>query len=594
MRSSRLRADLGLGAAAGLVSGLVLAALTLWQGMAVAGLLGLTGRGPTQVALQLLAAALTGAAIAVLLGYATQGYSAMVSGGLLVGLMLWILGPLTLGPLLQGRGPTWALDEASVAFSSLIADLLYGALTALLFYGLVTARGGGEAPTARGGPTERPRVRVVIAGAGFAGVGVAQGLERHFARDPEVDVTLVSASNYLLFTPMLAEVASSAVEPAHISAPVRAACANTRFRRGVVSGIDLGAGVLRMRAGGSTSDRSLRYDHLVLALGGVADFRDLPGLEDNSFTLKKLEDAVSLRNHVIALLEAAEGEADADERGRRLTFVVAGGGFAGTEAIAELFDLVHGALHYYPSLRAEELRFVLVHSRARILPEVGDELAAYALERLRARGIEFELERRVESARAGALRLEGGHEISTDTIVWTAGNRPAPVLASLSEQLGGEGAIPVEPTLQVAGHANVWALGDCAAIPDPGRPGRSYPPTAQHALREGKLVAANLAAVIRGERPKAFAFEPIGVLVALGRRTAVADIRGRQFSGLAAWLMWRGVYLGKLPGLERKLRDSSSSRTSARSSARAPAGAGCGRSDAACWAVSSEASFSRS
>ncbi|MBA2580726.1 MAG: NAD(P)/FAD-dependent oxidoreductase [Thermoleophilaceae bacterium] len=553
MRSLR-REDMAIGAAAGLVSGLVLVALTLWQGMAISGLLGLTGRGPAEVALQLLLATLAGAGLAGVLGYAAQGYSAMVSGGLLAGLLLWIAGPLTVAPLLEGRGPTWSLREAGDVFSSLIADLLFGALTAFLFYMTLAVRRRGESPSARGGPSEEPRVRVVIAGGGFAGVSVAQGLERHFARDPEVDVTLVSSSNYLLFTPMLAEVASSAVEPAHISAPVRASSARTRFRRGVVQEIDPASGVVQVRTGGSLSDQELPYDHLVLALGSVADFRDLPGVEANSFTLKTLEDAVALRNHVISLLEEAEGEAHSEERRRQLTFVVAGGGFAGTEAIAELFDLVHGVLHYYPSLRAEELRFVLVHSRDRILPEVGERLASYALEKLRARGIDFELERRVESATAGALRLEGGHEIHTHTIVWTAGNRPAPVLAPLSEQLEGKGAIPVEPTLQVVGHPSLWALGDCASIPDPRRPGASYPPTAQHALREGKLVAGNVAAAIRGEEPKAFAFEPIGVLVALGRRTAVAEIRGRQFSGLAAWIMWRGIYLAKLPGLERKLR----------------------------------------
>lgn len=539
--SSAGRGHLAAGAVAGLASGALVLAL---------------GGGPwggSWLALWLLAGAV-GAAFAALLGHTTQGHAAMASAGLLLGLLLWILGPLSLVPLLEGRGPTWSLREAGEAFPSLVGALLYGALTALGAYAIVAVRGQGGRRDVVAGEVASPATRVVILGGGFGGVSVAQGLERRFASDPDVDVTLVSSSNFLLFTPMLAEVASSAVEPQHVSAPLRAACPRTRFRRGVVEGVDLAGRSVRVRTGGSAPCETLPYDHLVIALGTVPEYRDLPGLEAHSFALKTLADAVALRNHVIGLLEEADGERDPAARARALTFVAVGGGFAGTEAIAELFDLTHGVLHLFPGVRAEELRFVLVHSRASILAEVGEELGAYALDKLRERDIEFRLEERVVSAGPEWLRLKGGEELSTRTVVWTAGNRPAPVVARLSEAIGDGGALAVDATLQVAGQPGLWALGDCARIPDPREPGSFYPPTAQHALREGKLLADNLAAVIDGRAAKPFEFTALGVLVALGHRTAVADIRGRQFSGLLAWLMWRGIYLGKLPGIDRRLR----------------------------------------
>ena len=310
--------------------------------------------------------------------------------------------------------------------------------------------------------------------------------------------------------------------------------------------------------GGCSSSRaptsSLNYDHLVVALGSVSYYRDLPGMEDYSFSLKSLQDATALRNHVIGLLERADVEADPDERRRQLTFVVAGGGFAGTEMIAELFDLVHNALRYYPNVPTDALRFVLVHSRDRILPEIGSELADYALRKLRARGIEFLLETRVAGATPEAILLGDGTTVQTRTLVWTAGNQPNPLLATLPCERTRAGALLADSMLRIAGHENLWAVGDCAQIPDPDEEGTYYPPTAQHALREGKAVAENIAAVERGEPPKPFRFKTIGVLVGLGHRTAVAEIRGWRFSGLLAWFLWRGVYLSKLPGLEKKVR----------------------------------------
>lgn len=504
------------------------------------------------VVLHLGVALILGGGYGAVFRFQPQGYAAAVSGGLLAGLLWWMAGPLTLIPLIVGRGPTWSLPEASAAFPNLIGALLYGSLTGLLSYLLVPLYTRVGLPRAAPLPGTARRRRVVILGGGFAGVSTAQRLEKLLLHEPEVEVALVSSSNYLLFTPMLAEVASSALEAQHISVPVRASCPHTRFHRAAVTSIDLEAREVRIRGSSAATAQAISFDHLVLAVGSVPSFFGLPGMEANSFTLKTLQDATDLRNHVIGLLEEADAETDAQARRHQLTFVVVGGGFAGTEMIAELFDLVHSVRRYYPNVSAHELRFVLVHAREQILPEIGGELAAYALRELRARGIEFLLGTRVSGATPDALLLGDGGRIPTRTLVWTAGNQPNPLLRTLPFERNRAGAVVVESTLQVKGHRNIWAVGDCAEIPSPG--GAPYPPTAQHALREGRRVAENVAGALRGQVPRPFRFRTIGVLVALGHRSAVAEIHGRRFSGIAAWLLWRGVYLGKLPGLEKKLR----------------------------------------
>jgi NADH dehydrogenase len=555
MTASLLRRDLLAGGIAGLAGGLLFAWAIQAQGMmgTAAGLLGLTLSG-AGVGLHLLVAALVGAGFGAAFRYQSQGYAATISGGVLYGLLWWILGPLTLRPILN-QGPTWSLGEAGAQFPSLIGHLIYGGLTGLGSYTLVNLRLRRRPEPEPGTvPVQVPARRVVILGGGFGGVSAARRLEQLYARDPSLEITLVSQSNYLLFTPMLAEVASSSLEAQHISAPVRASCPRTRFLHAGVEAIDTDAQVVQVRATPSTAAETMRYDHLVLALGSVPSFHGLPGVEANAFTLKTLHDATRLRNHVIGLLERADVEKDEEERRRELTFVVAGGGFGGTEMIAELFDLVHSVRRYYPRIPATELRFVLVHSRDRILPELSPELADYALRKLQARGIEFLLGARVSSATPAGVLLKDGRQVPTRTLVWTAGSRPNPLLQKLPCRRDRRGAVVTESTLQIEGFTNVWALGDCAQIPNPDDPGKPYPPTAQHALREGKLAAENIAAALRGKAPKPFRFRLIGLLVGLGHRTAAAEIRGRQFSGLLAWFMWRGIYLSKLPGMEKKLR----------------------------------------
>jgi NADH dehydrogenase FAD-containing subunit len=549
-----LRRDLLTGAAAGLVGGLVLAASLQVQGSMsmVAGLTGLPASG-LAVAAQLLIAVLLGAGFGALFRYHPESYAASISGGLLYGLLWWIGGPLTLTPLLGGRGPTWSLSEATAAFPGLIAHLLYGGAVGITFY-ILTSAYARRYPTLSPASPRVPGTHLLIVGGGFGGVTAAQRLEHLLARDGSVQITLVSQSNYLLFTPMLAEVAASGLEARHISAPVRAALTRTAFRRAEVEAIDVVAQVVRVRPTPISPVETLRYDHLILALGSVPNYHGLPGVETHTFALKSLNDATRLRNHVIAQLEQADVESSPLERVRQLTFVVAGGGFGGTEMIAELLDLTHSVRRFYPRIQAADLRFVLVHSGGRILPELSPTLAEYAQRKLEARGIEFLLNTRVAGATPDAVTLVGGHEIPTRTIVWTAGSQPHPLLQTLPCERDHAGAVRAASSLQVTGLRNVWAVGDCAQIPDVYNAGKACPPTAQHAIRQGAVAAENVVAALQGRRPRPFRFRTFAVLVALGLRTAVAEFRGWKFSGLLAWFMWRTVYLSKLPGFEKKVR----------------------------------------
>jgi NADH:ubiquinone reductase (H+-translocating) len=490
---------------------------------------------------------------AVVFRHRPRSHTRALTGGLLLGLAWWAAVSLTVMPLLMGRPVAWSATAAGDRLPSLLGALLFSSLAGLLFHEAASRHldGGRRSPGDAPAPTP---TRVVILGGGFGGVGTARQLERLLPRLPNMQVTVVSQSNALLFTPMLAEVASSSLEPNHISVPVRGACPRTRFRLAEVESVDTRGQLVHLRASGAQAAEALPYDHLVLALGAVPNYLNLPGVQASSLPLKTIGDATRLRNHVISRLEQADVETDPDERRRQLTFVVAGGGFAGVEMMAGLCDLVHSVRRYFPHVTAADPRFVLVHGRDRILPETGPELGEYAQRKLQGRGVHFLLNTRVVRASAQAVALSDGSHLPTRTLVWAAGNRPTPLLASLPFERSLTGAVLVDPTLRVLGTANVWAVGDCAQVPDRNHGGRPFPPTAQHALRQGKAAAQNIVGTLEGRRPKPFAFRTLGFLVTLGHGSAAADIRGRRFSGVLAWLMWRGIYLSKLPGTEKRLR----------------------------------------
>jgi NADH:ubiquinone reductase (H+-translocating) len=395
--------------------------------------------------------------------------------------------------------------------------------------------------------------RIVILGGGFAGTTTAMRLEQLFARDPDVEIVLVDAENFSLFTPLLPEVPSGSIEPKHIVSPLRALLRRTVVRQAEVKQVDLEQRTVVACHCGACPLFPIRYDHLVLALGGVTNFFGLPGVAEHALTMKSLADASALHAHVIDKLEHADLEPDPMARRELMTFVVAGGGFAGVETVAELNDFVRGAQRYYPQVRPEDVRVVLVHSGTRILPEVSESLSEYALKKLRSQGVDVMLETRIAGCTADRVQIQDAAELPSRTLLWTAGVAPAPLLDTLDLPRSANGKVETEVTLQVKGHCDLWALGDCAAIPDL-ITGKTCAPTAQHALRQGRQLAENIAAAMHDQPLQPFRFKPIGLLAGLGRRSAVAEIRGLKFSGFFAWWLWRTVYLLKLPGLERKVR----------------------------------------
>ncbi len=396
------------------------------------------------------------------------------------------------------------------------------------------------------------RKKIVILGGGFGGLYTALELEKNLARDPDVEIKLVNHDNFFLFTPMLHEIAASDLDITHIVNPIRKLLRRVQFFNGDVASIDLIGRRVEVFHGDEHHHHVLEYDHLALALGSITNFFNLPGLEQHALTMKTLGDALYLRNRMIANLEEADFECSPDAREPLLTFVVAGGGFSGVETIAGMNDFLREALKFYPNLREEMLRIVLVHPGDVILPELGPNLGAYTQQKLAERKVEIRTNTKVTAASHREIELSDGEKIVTGTLIWTAGTSPNPFLASLPCDKE-RGRIIVNEFLEVRGWPGVWALGDCAVVPDP-KTGKPYPPTAQHALRQGKVLALNITAAEHGGRKKPFIFSTLGQLAAIGRRTGVASIFGFNFSGFIAWCLWRTIYLSKLPRAEKKLR----------------------------------------
>ena len=393
--------------------------------------------------------------------------------------------------------------------------------------------------------------RIVILGGGFGGLYTALEIERTIARDSDVDVTLVNHDNFFLFTPMLHEVAASDLDMTHIVNPIRKLLKRVQFFQGDVERISLGEKRIEVSHGADHHHHELEYDHLVIGVGNITNYYNLPGLEENALTMKSLGDAIFLRNRLIQNMEEADFECT-DARTPLMTIVVAGGGFAGVETVAAVNDFLRDAIPFYKNLHERDLRIVLVHSGNVILPELSEKLGAYAGGKLTERGVEVRLNTRVLGYRNGAVELSDGTRVSTKTLVWTAGTAPHPILDTIpcSKE---RGRVATNEYMEVSDWPGVWAVGDCASIPDP-RTAKPYPPTAQHALRQGRVLARNMCAAIRGGVKKPFVFSTLGQLAAIGKRTGVAQMFGFNFSGFVAWWLWRTIYLSKLPRFEKKCR----------------------------------------
>jgi NADH:quinone reductase (non-electrogenic) len=380
---------------------------------------------------------------------------------------------------------------------------------------------------------------VLVLGGGFAGAYVARLLGARGA-------TIVSLENFMLYTPLLPEAASGTLEPRHAVVPLRVMCPQAELLLGHATGVDLEARTADVET--DAGPRTIRWHELVLALGAVPRTVPVPGLTEHGLSFKSLADAIYLRNHVLRRLEAADGALDDAERRRQLTFVFVGAGYAGVEALAELSDLVEDATRYYPRLKDVPRRWVLVDAAPKILPEIPRRLGEYAARELSERGIEIHVQTTLESVSADEAVLAGGLHIPTDTLVWTAGVAPNPLLRELGVPLDERGRVEVDEFLRVRDREHVWALGDCARVPNR-KAELPDPPTCQHALRQARRLAKNLL----GD-PQPYGYRMLGQVATLGRYKGIADVLGLRLRGFAGWWVTRSYHLYQLPLLSRKLR----------------------------------------
>jgi NADH dehydrogenase len=387
-----------------------------------------------------------------------------------------------------------------------------------------------RARSARGG--------TVVLGGGFAGAYVARLVG-------DAGATIVSPENFMLYTPMLPEAASGTLEPRHVVVPLRAMCPHAELLLGRAVALDEEARTVRVVTEDVEAD--LSYENLVVALGAVPRALPIPGLAEHALGFKSLADAIHLRNHVLRELEAAA--ADPEDAERHLTFVFVGAGYAGVEALAELSDLVRDALRHYPELRSAPQRWVLVDAAPTILPEIPTRLGDYAARQLAGRGIDIRVSTTLESVDADGAVLSDGARFETHTLVWTAGVKANPLLGELGLPLDERGRVVVGPTLQVEGRERVWALGDCARVPNEATPDHPDPPTCQHALRQARRLARNL----RGEA-KPYRYRMLGQVATLGRYKGIADVLGLRLRGFPGWFVTRTYHLFQLPLVSRKLR----------------------------------------
>ncbi|MGI8702658.1 MAG: NAD(P)/FAD-dependent oxidoreductase [Nocardioidaceae bacterium] len=393
---------------------------------------------------------------------------------------------------------------------------------------------------------------IVIAGGGYVGMYTAFGLQKAL-RKGEARVTVISTRPAMTYQPFLPEAAAGSLEPRHVVVELRRILRRCEVLTARVVDINHAARTVRVepREGGSYE---LAYDELVVALGSVARTLPIPGLAEQAMGFKQIEEAITLRDHVLDRLDLAASVQDAATRTRALAFVFVGGGYAGVEALAEIEDMARYATRYYENIGPEDLRFVLVEMADRILPEVGADLGVYTVDRLRERGIDVRLGTKLVSCVGGHVVLSDGLELDADTIVWTAGVKANPVLTSSDLPLDASRRVRARADLRIDGVEHAWAAGDNAAVPDLTQPGKICSPSAQHAVRQARLLARNLVHSLRGEALEEYRHKYVGSVASLGLYKGAAQVYGIKLRGLPAWFMHRTYHLSRMPTFNKKVR----------------------------------------
>ncbi|MEU9400082.1 NAD(P)/FAD-dependent oxidoreductase [Streptomyces sp. NPDC048242] len=408
----------------------------------------------------------------------------------------------------------------------------------------------------------KERARILVVGGGHVGMYTALRLQRKLKpqlRQGDVEITVVSPDPYMTYQPFLPEAAAGSISPRHVVVPLRRVLDRCRVVVGEVTSLDHTARTAAVRtlatAERDAPDELLGYDELVLAPGSVARTLPIPGLAEHGIGFKTVEEAIGLRNHVIEQLDIASSTRDPAVRDAALTFVFVGGGYAGVEALAELEDMARHATRYYPGIRPEDMKWILVEATGRILPEVGPELGRYTVTQLRRRNIRVLLETRLESCADRIAVLSDGQRFPTRTLVWTAGVRPHPLLAATGLPLTERGRLRCTAELAVEDTPHAWGAGDAAAVPDvTAGPGTETAPNAQNAVRQARVLADNVVHTLRGEPPETYAHTHAGSVASLGLHKGVAQVYGRRLTGFPAWLIHRGYHLSRIPTANRKAR----------------------------------------
>jgi NADH:ubiquinone reductase (H+-translocating) len=401
------------------------------------------------------------------------------------------------------------------------------------------------------------RTRILLVGGGYVGMYTALRLQKRLRREmraKRVEVVVVDPRSYMTYQPFLPEAAAGSVEPRHVVVPLRRVLKRCVILTGRVDTVDHGRRVARIQpVRGEAFD--LTYDVIVVAPGSIARTLPIPGLAEQGIGFKQVEEAIALRNQVLEKLDVATTISDHSARKALLTFVFVGGGYAGIEALAELEDMAAYATRYYPELSKGDMRWVLVEATGRILPEVGEDMGRYTVDELRKRHIDVRLETRLESCVGGHIVLSDGEEFEAETLVWTAGVKPSPVLARTGLPLDERGRLKCRPDLRVEGVEGAWSAGDSAGVPDlTGPPGATTGPSAQHAVRQAKVLGDNIVRVLEGRTPTAYSHKYVGSVASLGLHKGVAQVYGIKLRGFPAWFMHRTYHVSRVPTVNRKAR----------------------------------------